>query len=252
MRGFARRNGFRFVPDWRANHHGARLSAIPILLALLLALAGPARAQDAPVEYAQRGVPAEATAENGVVARDRALASARRIAWERLAGSLGGAARSLPDSAVEGLVESIVIEQERTAPTRYTGRVTVNFSRARVQAALGGGGDPALAGGGIPGAAAAASAPAVASVVAVARYGGMSEWLELRRRLATAPQVARVEVVAIAVDRARLRLSLRAPTPVAAEQLAQSGIILAPQAGPTPIGATAAADAWRVGLAGRL
>lgn len=247
MRGFARRNRSWFIPGSGANHHGARRSAIPILLALMLGLSGAARAQDAAIEYSQRGIPAEASAENGVIARDRALASARRIAWERLAGAAGGGARSLSDSALEGMVESIVIEQERTAPTRYTGRVTVNFSRSRVQAALGTA-DPG--GGPAGGATASLNTPAVASVVAVARYGGMSEWLELRRRLATAPQIARVDVVAIATDRARLRLSLRAPAPAAAEQLAQSGIILAPQTGGPQVGAPAA-DAWRVGLAGR-
>lgn len=249
MRGFARRNRSWFIPGSGANHHGARRSAIPILLALMLGLGGAAQAQDAVVEYSQRGIPAEASAENGVIARDRALASARRIAWDRLAGALGGGARGLSDSALEGMVESIVIEQERTAPTRYTGRVTVNFSRSRVQAALGTA-DPGGAGGAAGGATASLSTPAVASVTAVARYGGMSEWLELRRRLATAPQIARVEVVAIATDRARLRLSLRAPPPAAAEQLAQSGIILAPQMGGPQVGAPAA-DAWRVGLAGR-
>jgi hypothetical protein len=249
MRGFARRNRSWFIPGSGANHHGARRSAIPILLALMLGLSGAVRAQDAPIEYTQRGIPAEASAENGVIARDRALASARRIAWERLAGAAGGGARSVSDSQLESMVESIVIEQERTAPTRYTGRVTVNFSRSRVQAALGTG-DPGAAGGG---ATASLNTPAVAFVVAVARYGGMSEWLELRRRLATAPQIARVDVVAIATDRARLRLSLRAPAPAAAEQLAQSGIILAPQIGAPggPQVGAPGADAWRVGLAGR-
>lgn len=246
MRGFARRNKSWFIPGSGANHHGARRSAIPILLALMLGLSGAAWAQDAPIEYSQRGIPAEASAENGVIARDRALASARRIAWDRLTGAAGGAGRSVSDSQLESMVESIVIEQERTAPTRYTGRVTVNFSRSRVQAALGTG-DTGVAGGGLAGGATASlNTPAVASVNVVARYGGMSEWLELRRRLATAPQIARVDVVAIATDRARLRLSLRAPPTAAAEQLAQSGIILAPQMGGAP-----AADAWRVGLAGR-
>ncbi|HEY4254273.1 MAG TPA: hypothetical protein VGM87_23910 [Roseomonas sp.] len=259
MRGFARRNRSWFIPGSGANHHGALLSAIPILSALILGLGGPARAQDqqaqptaaapAAIQYVQRGIPAEASAENGVVARDRALASARRIAWDRLVGAAGTGPRSVSDSQLDSMVESIVIEQERTAPTRYIARVTVNFSRARTQGLLGGGG----AAGGDQATASArpdAPSPAIASIVAVARYGGMAEWLELRRRLAGAPQVARVDVVAIATDRARLRLSLRAPAPAAAEQLVQAGIVLAPQTAAPQAGAPAA-DAWRVGLAGR-
>jgi hypothetical protein len=219
MRGCSRRGWSSAV------NHGARLGAMLILLAL------PAQAQQA--EYSQRGVPAEATAENGVVARDRALASARRIAWGRVAGD--SAARNLSDGQIEALVESIVIEEERTGPTRYTGVVTVNFRRSGSAAVLSGV-DPATA-------LAPRSTATVATVEAVALYGGMAEWLELRRRLAAAPEVARIDVVAIAVDRARLRIALRAAPPAAAEALAAAGIVLAPQSG--------APEAWRVGLGAR-
>ncbi|WP_343898032.1 hypothetical protein, partial [Craurococcus roseus] len=85
----------------------------------------------------QRGIPAEATAENGVLAREKALASGRRLAWEKLAAEAGAPAGNLSDSRIEGMVSSIVIEQERTSPTRYTGRITVNFDPGRVRSALG-------------------------------------------------------------------------------------------------------------------
>lgn len=224
MRGCSRRGWSSAV------NHGARLGAMLIVMGLIL-LALPAQAQQA--EYSQRGVPAEATAENGVVARDRALASARRIAWGRVAGD--SAARSLTDAQIEALVESIVIEEERTGPTRYAGVVTVNFRRSGSQAVLSGV-DPETA-------LAPRNMATVATVEAIARYGGMAEWLEIRRRLAAAPEVARIDVVAISVDRARLRIALRAAPPVAAEALAESGILLAPQAG--------APDPWRVGLGSR-
>ena len=224
MRGCSRRGWSSAV------NHGARLGAMLIVRGLIL-LALPAQAQQA--EYSQRGVPAEATAENGVVARDRALASARRIAWGRVAGD--SAARSLTDAQIEALVESIVIEEERTGPTRYAGVVTVNFRRSGSQAVLSGV-DPETA-------LAPRNMATVATVEAIARYGGMAEWLEIRRRLAAAPEVARIDVVAISVDRARLRIALRAAPPVAAEALAESGILLAPQAG--------APDPWRVGLGSR-
>ncbi len=224
MRGCSRRGWSSAV------NHGARLGAMLIVMGLIL-LALPAQAQQA--EYSQRGVPAEATAENGVVARDRALASARRIAWGRVAGD--NAARGLSDSQIEALVESIVIEEERTGPTRYAGVVTVNFRRSGSQAVLSGV-DPETA-------LAPRNMATVATVEAIARYGGMAEWLEIRRRLAAAPEVARIDVVAISVDRARLRIALRAAPPAAAEALAESGILLAPQAG--------APDPWRVGLGSR-
>ncbi|MBR0657014.1 hypothetical protein [Plastoroseomonas arctica] len=210
-----------------AVNHGARLGAMLILLAL------PAQAQQP--DYSQRGVPAEASAENGVIARDRALASARRIAWGRIAGD--NAARSLSDGQLEALVESIVIEEERTGPTRYTGVVTVNFRRSGSQAVLSGV-DPATA-------LAPRNTATVATIEAVARYGGMTEWMEIRRRLAAAPEVARIDVVAIAMDRARLRIALRAQPPAAAEALATGGILLVPQSGAPQVGAP---DAWRVGL----
>lgn len=224
MRGCSRRGWSSAV------NHGARLGAMLIVMGLIL-LALPAQAQQP--EYSQRGVPAEATAENGVVARDRALASARRIAWGRVAGD--NAARSLTDGQIEALVESIVIEEERTGPTRYAGVVTVNFRRSGSQAVLSGV-DPATA-------LAPRSMATVATVDALARYGGMAEWLEIRRRLAAAPEVASIDVVAISIDRARLRIALRAAPPAAAEALAGSGIVLAPQTG--------APDPWRVGLGSR-
>src|SRR5215211_5219084 len=91
-----------------APHHARRPAAT--------AAASPAAAQEAPAAeaaavapagnlFSQRGVPAEATAENGVLARARALAAGRRAAWARLtaeAGLPGGVA--LGDAQIEGLV----------------------------------------------------------------------------------------------------------------------------------------------------
>lgn len=234
----------------------------------------------------QRGVPAEATAENGVVARERALATGRRLAWERLLAEAGAPATPLSDSQIENLVASIVIEQERPSPTRYAGRITVNFSGSRVRsllsarapnlAALGGSGGGGLSGaGGVAGGAAvsppaaptppggsAMSGPASNWLEAVATYRSMGEWLELRRRLRGAGPVATVEVLGIAVDAARLRVGLRVPPGVAAADLAGLGIALEPAlpagfpvAPPVfPLGAAPASvppgPTWRLGLAG--
>jgi hypothetical protein len=192
----------------------------------------------------QRGIPAEASAENGVLAKERALAAGRRAAWEKLAAEAGTTAPNLSDSQIDNMVNSIVIEQERTSPTRYAGRITVNFNGNRVRGALAGR---------VPGLAAPAPAPVAGGaspggpasnwVDAVAIYRSMGEWLELLRRLKGAGPVASVELRAIAVDAARVRLGLRVPTEVAAGDLAGLGIQLAPAAGPRP------GEAWRLVLA---
>ncbi|SDB72790.1 hypothetical protein [Belnapia rosea] len=220
-----------------------------LLLSAAFPLAAPAVAQVAALpppiatpgaeaqalNLTQRGIPAEASAENGVLARERALAAGRRTAWERALSEAGLPPVNLSDQRLEDMVRSIVIEQERTAPTRYTGRITVVFDPNRVRSALGGNVT-------VPGAApppVAASAPASNWVEAVAIYRSMGEWLELQRRLRGAPPVASVDIQGIAVDAARLRLGLRAPAPEAAALLAAIGIALEP-AGPS----------WRLGLAG--
>lgn len=249
----------------RAAATAARLGFVAVAL-LLAAAAAPASAQFSSPELAasaasgpsltQRGIPAEATAENGVLAREKALAAGRRLAWEKLAAEAGVSPGSLSDSRIEAMVSSIVIEQERIAPTRYTGRITVNFDPSRARAALGsrggaiagggGGGEaaPAREPGALPPVAAPQGPPASNWVDAVATYRSLSEWVELKRRLSGAAPVASVDVVGIAVDAARLRIGLRAPAPAAAGELSGLGIAMVPVRGAAP------GETWRVGLAG--
>ncbi len=235
-------------------------SATALLLALVLLPAtglprsgGRALAQGAPAEatvpasggYTQRGVPAEATAEDAVQARERAYASAQRVAYERMAGELG-LPPSLSAAQIDRLVRSVVVEQERASRTGFAGRVTVNFDPRRV-AALGGrapagsaaaGGAPAA--GDAPPATAPAATPATAFVDAAARYRSLPEWLDLRRRLLGSPQVASVSIRAISVDRARLSIGLRAPAEIVGPGLVASGLAVEPVSDGT----------WRLGLAG--
>ena len=206
-------------------------------LALVLGFALPAHQAAAQGSMTQRGVTAEASAENGVVARERALANGRRSAFARLVQESGASPPQLSDAQIDDLVSSIVIEEERATPTRYSGRITVNFNPARVQAALAG--RPLPAGG--PGM--VAGGPATTFIEAAASHASLAQWLELRRRLREAPPVASVDVLALAVDGARLRLGLRSPAPVAAPELANAGVALVPGSG-------GPGDAWRVGLAG--
>lgn len=245
----------------RGKNHAAWMIATALLA--VAASFAPAHAQDtvatpgaapAAISYVQRSVPAEATAENGVIARERAFVAGRRAAWDRIANA-AGVTRQLSDAQIESMVASIIIEEERTSPTRYAGRITVNFIPSRVRAitgsavaAEGGGGTPApgpsggtTAAEGDVSARPAAPVPVASTIEAVALYGSLNEWLELRRRLRGQ---ARIEVTAISTDRARLRLGLRAAPGVAAQELAQQGITLVPGSG-------APGDAWRVALAGR-
>jgi len=241
---------------WRMRRsRGCRKASIGFGVALSLLGLGRAEAQFAPVipsvaasdslgglALTQRGIPAEASAENGVVARDRALASGRRIAWERALAEAGLPPSALPDARIEDLVSSIVIEQERALPTRYSGRITVNFDPARVQAALGGAA-AASPGGGVPGGGVQTPAPASNWLEVVATYRGMGEWVEIQRRLKAAGTVASVDIKAIAIDAARLRLGLRAPAAPAAESLSADGLSLVPAIGPRP------GESWRLSLA---
>ncbi len=199
----------------RATWRSACLVAV-----LALGHALPAQAQLPPpadsaspsFNLTQRSVPAEASAENGVLARERALANGRRAAFQQMAAEAGVTAPNLSDSQIENMVSSIVIEQERTSPTRYSGRITVNFNAARVRSALG----PRTPGTPETAAAPTPGGPASNWQDVVATYRSMAEWLELVRRLKSAGPVASVDIRAIAVDAARLRLGLRAPAEVAA------------------------------------
>jgi len=193
----------------------------------------------------QRNVPAEATAENGVVAQERAFAAGRRTAWGRIQGMVN-AQRQPSDAELDRMVRSIVIEQETTGPQRYTGRLTIQFDadavrgfaeggevRAATQASTGSQDAPISV---------TPATPILATLEAVARYATLNEWLEIRRRVTAAGM--KLDVVGITTDRARLNLGLRVPVGLAPETLGHHGLQLAPGTG-------AANDQWRLGLAGR-
>ncbi|WP_137180257.1 hypothetical protein [Roseomonas sp. AR75] len=232
------------------NHGGGRRAIAALLLLLGLGFASPALAQATPEgnPLVQRDVPAEATAENAVVARDRALASGQRIAYGRMAAQLG-LPTGLSDQQIEGMVASLVIESERITPRGYSARITVNFrqpNRAEAAAAAEPGGGGA--------AAPAASGPPIASVEATALYRSFPEYIEISRRLSRSPTVARVEVLSVSGDMARLRLGLRNLPPQAAEELAGAGLQVAPAlpaaGAAAPAQGAPGGGGWRLGLAG--
>jgi len=214
---------------WLASGNAAHAQATPGAVFS----AQPAAIAADPGAFTQRGVAAEANAENAVVARDRALANGQRLAWQRLAGEIG-ADPAASDAQIDLLVDSLVIEQERSTRTGYAARVTVVFNRGRVEDFMAG---RAVSRPAAPG----ALGPSVASIEATARHASLGEWLELRRRLAQHPQVARVEILALSTDSARLRLALRAAPALAAGELSAAGFAVTTDAGP----------GWRIALGPR-
>jgi hypothetical protein len=227
----------------RGNNHGWRGGAIARLLAAALLATGLAAGVLAPPRQAaaqeenplvQRGIPAEATAENAVVARDRALAAGQRIAYERMATALG-LPRNLPDQQIEAMVASLVIESERITPRGYTARITVNFKPPGSGMAVA----PS------PSSGSQGSGPTVATLEAVAQYRSLPEYVEITRRLGASPAVARYEVVTVSGEAARLRLALRSQPQVAAAELGRGGLSLAREQDPRLAG-----EGWRLGLAG--
>lgn len=79
------------------------------------------------------GVIIDKTAENAVVAREEAMADARRAAFRKLAqmhmSEQAAMDLALPDDATLGvLVQDLEIKRERLSATRYVGDFTVRFS----------------------------------------------------------------------------------------------------------------------------
>src|SRR5262245_19038507 len=118
-----------------------------ILLAALCAFApGAASAQARDNVYAVSGVSVDETAAKAAVAQQAGFASAQRIGLQRLIRRLVPgteiAARFMPatdtmdPAALERLVRSVDVEEERRSSTRYIGRLTVNFDPAAVRAYL--------------------------------------------------------------------------------------------------------------------
>ena len=188
----------------------------------------PLAAQDNPL--VQRGVPAEASAENAVLARDRAHASARRIAFQRLIEASGGAGTNAPsDSQLERMVAALIVEEERTTPTRYAGRLTVQFNAGLVASVTG----RSFSSGGVTSGGSPVNIPMAPQTFmeATSQHGSLAEWLELRRRLRGSGSVASLTLISLSMDAARFRLGLRQQASEAAASLNGAGIQITPDGG---------------------
>jgi len=113
-------------------------------LAALCALApGAASAQQRDNVYAVSGVYVDETAANAAAAQQAGFAAAQRLGFERLVRRLtvpDELARQgvplLDDLALERLVLSVDVQEERRSSTRYIGRLTVRFDPSGVRSLL--------------------------------------------------------------------------------------------------------------------
>jgi len=201
---------------WRARA-GALLAPLALVLALLSAAAGPATAQEQPLSV--RGVPVDATAANALEARTRALDQGKRAAWERLVEMLAPAAdqdrlRRYDIARIDPFVQSYEVAAERSSATRYSADMTVHFRPRETRAELLG-----------------ASAASAGRLEVAAAFASLRDWIEIRRRLATVPQLQETEVLALSAGGARLALRSAGDAGQLAAALAQAGLDLAPAEG---------------------
>ena len=124
--------------------------AAPAIAAILLLALGLAAALWAQVEgdrgiapvasssdISVGGIEVDTRGDDAEDARLKGWAEARRLAWEKIGGP------DIPDSRLQGLVSSIVIEREQLGPKRYIARLGVIFDRQRAGGLLGAGGQRA-------------------------------------------------------------------------------------------------------------
>jgi hypothetical protein len=116
------------------------------LAALALACAGPAAARAQQVDsrsevFTVRNVPVDTTATTAAQAREEALASAQRAAFETLLGRLvlasDAAKRPKVDEAtLADLVSGFEVQQEKNSPVRYIATLTYTFKPRAVEQVL--------------------------------------------------------------------------------------------------------------------
>lgn len=125
---------------------------LPLVLIAVMAL-GLAAMLRAQIEGGERGVPpidssssfevsgidVDTFAGNSDAARLAGWREAQRKGWDALWGRTHGGEKgpALSDSALDGIVAGIVVENEQIGPRRYIARLGVLFDRARAGAILG-------------------------------------------------------------------------------------------------------------------
>ena len=115
-----------------------RLAVAFVLCALFAASAARAATADL---FTISGVAVDATAESATAARDQALADGRPIAWQKLYRRLTPPAvwakqPQLDDKALQRIIRSFEVGNERRSTTRYLAEISYNFNQAAVQRLL--------------------------------------------------------------------------------------------------------------------
>ncbi|HVZ99758.1 MAG TPA: DUF2066 domain-containing protein [Caulobacterales bacterium] len=121
----------------------AVFAAVILTAALCAFSAAPASALDRSNVFAVGGVNVDETAANSAAAQQQGFASAQRLAFMRLARRLTPPEEQaripmpqLDQAAIERMVVSVDVEQERRSGTRYLGRLAVRFDPAQIRNTL--------------------------------------------------------------------------------------------------------------------
>lgn len=123
-------------------NHRAGLAAL-VLAAFCAFVPSVASAQGTQNPYAVAGVYVDETAANAAAAQQAGFTAAQQAAFQRLVARITlpeeSAQRGLPvvqGSALDALVLSVDVEEERRSATRYIGRLTVRFDPNSVRTLL--------------------------------------------------------------------------------------------------------------------
>lgn len=94
-------------------------------------------AADRSGSFEVNGIHVDVTGKTSEEAREAGWRLAQRKGWAMLSKRLTGHDGSLSDSALDGLVTAIVIENEQIGPNRYVANLGIQFSRGRAGSILG-------------------------------------------------------------------------------------------------------------------
>ncbi|MFN5589260.1 MAG: hypothetical protein ACK48P_05445 [Holosporales bacterium] len=182
---------------------------IAIALSTPLAFAG---------SYSVEGV--EINLENTGDSRATAIVQAQKKALRQLLERLTGADPSptlavISDSRVGDYVTSVRIESEKFLGTRYLGRFSVEFSPEAVQNLI----EIGVSGRGQS----AASLPH--SILITVQFSDLSNWVNLRQRIALTAGVLEIEPQSLSQDKALILLRTTLPITTLRENLEQTGLI---------------------------
>ncbi len=218
----------------------------------LVLLAFPARAET----YLTVGdVHVDVTAKTAAAARDKAIADAQRIGFEKLMQQMlpnpADQARVKPSQEqIEGFVQDFAVENERVSAVRYLGVYSVRFRAGRIHKYLTDSGITATgdvssietAGSATPAAADDSAQPSptgggqTTSYAIAMPLGGIADWVQARNKLTGLPGVQRLSLDVLTRDAASFTLDFAGDPLALQAALAGTGFILVQTAPPSGFG----------------